>query len=96
MAEFKKGPAMIATELGIPIVPAYIDGTFAAMPKGSRFIRPRGIHVRIGRPIHPADYTANPDGGTHKHIYERITAVLEQSVHQLMRQNDAPELRNQA
>lgn len=89
-ARFKKGPAMIATELGIPIVPAYIDGTFAAMRKGSKFIKPRKIHVRIGKAIDPRTYTDQADAGSHKHIYDRITDDLEQSIQRLMPNNAAP------
>ena len=94
MARFKKGPAMIATELGIPIVPAYIEGTYAAMPKGSKFIKPGRIHVRIGTAIDPGAYTGMDDSGTHKHIYDRITGDLEHCVRQLMQQGTTPKLEN--
>lgn len=83
MGKFKKGPAMIATELGIPIVPAYLYGTYQAMPKGSKFIMPHKLHVVIGKPIEPGDYLAGGDGTTHKHVYDRITEDLEQSIHRL-------------
>ena len=33
MATMKKGAAMIATELNLPIVPVYIDGTYALIPR---------------------------------------------------------------
>lgn len=94
IGKFKKGPAMIATELGIPIVPAYIRGTYAAMPKGGRFIKPRRLHVCIGRPIDPGAYLGDAASGSHKHVYDRITEDLERSIHQLMRQDAAPGLVN--
>ena len=43
MAPLKKGPAMIASELNIPIVPAYMHGTFASLPKFGKF--PKYPHV---------------------------------------------------
>ena len=94
MARFKKGPAMIATELGIPIVPAYINGTFAAMPKGSKFIKPHAIHVRIGQAIDPHRYTGSASTGTNKHTYDRVTEDLERSIHELMQQSTGAKLRN--
>ncbi|MBF8269564.1 MAG: PlsC protein [Gammaproteobacteria bacterium] len=94
MANFKKGPAMIATELGIPIVPAYIDGTFAAMRKGSKFIKPHQIRVHIGEAINPRTYTDQADTGTHKHIYDQITEDLERSIRQLLQQSSTPGLEN--
>ena len=94
LARFKKGPAMIATELGIPIVPAYIDGTYAAMRKGSKFIKPHPIHVRIGKAINPRTYTEQADTGTHKHIYDQITDELERSIQQLLQQNSTSRLKN--
>ena len=94
MAGFKKGPAMIATELGIPIVPAYIRGTYQAMPKGSKFIRPRKLHVVIGKAIDPGDYHETADTGSHKHVYDRITEDLEKSVHLLKEQCDSSVLEN--
>ena len=94
MAKFKKGPAMIATELGIPIVPAYIDGSYQAMPKGSKFIRPGKLHVSIGKAIDPDDFREQDDSGSHKHIYDRITEVLESSIHQLMEQSGSQALKN--
>ena len=53
MAPLKKGPAMIASELNIPIVPAYMHGTFASLPKFGKFPKPRRINVYFGEPIHP-------------------------------------------
>ena len=94
MAKFKKGPAMIATELGIPIVPAYIDGTFQAMRKGSKFIKPHKLHVVIGNAIDPTDYYGQIDPGSHKQIYDRITAALENSIHQLKERRTPGTLEN--
>lgn len=53
MAPFKRGISVIATELELPIVPAYIDGTAARMPKGRFFPRPGPVCVHIGEAIVP-------------------------------------------
>ena len=50
---FKPGIGVISDRLGIPIVPAYIEGTREAMPKGRLFPARRRVTVRIGAPIYP-------------------------------------------
>lgn len=59
---FKRGAAFLAVELGLPIVPAYIDGARKALPKGSWLPRPGRIHVRFGRPILPEEWAAAGQG----------------------------------
>lgn len=55
---FKRGAAFLAVELGLPIVPAYIDGAGKVLPKGSWLPRPGRIRVRFGRPILPGEWAA--------------------------------------
>ncbi len=55
---FKRGSAFLAVSLGLPVVPAYVDGARAALPKGSWIIRPMPVHVRFGRAIQPAEWAA--------------------------------------
>lgn len=50
---FKRGPAMIAQELAMPLIPVYIDGTYRALRKGRWFPRASKISVKIGKPILP-------------------------------------------
>jgi 1-acyl-sn-glycerol-3-phosphate acyltransferase len=47
------GPAYVAARAGIPIVPVGIGGSEAAMPRGSKMIRPTRIVLVVGDPIHP-------------------------------------------
>lgn len=51
LQRLKKGAVQYAYELGVPLVPAYIEGTFQALPKGKRWPRPKKISVSIGTPI---------------------------------------------
>lgn len=48
MREFKSGIGWLASELQIPIVPAYIEGSYRILPKGRSFPRPHAITVRFG------------------------------------------------
>jgi len=48
---FKKGGFIMAIEAQTPIVPVAIQGGRDAMRKGSAFVRPVNVSVRIGTPI---------------------------------------------
>jgi 1-acyl-sn-glycerol-3-phosphate acyltransferase len=45
------GAAFLAARTGAVIVPIGIGGSDAAMPKGSKMIRPVKIHVEVGEPL---------------------------------------------
>ncbi len=48
---FKKGPFVLAIAAGVPVIPAYIAGTFTLLPKGSVRIDPHPVAVLFGEPI---------------------------------------------
>jgi 1-acyl-sn-glycerol-3-phosphate acyltransferase len=54
------GATYIAVKAGVPIVPVGIGGSDRAMPKGAKFIRPRRVHVVIGKPIQASTGTTSP------------------------------------
>jgi 1-acyl-sn-glycerol-3-phosphate acyltransferase len=47
----------MALEAGAPIVPVAIQGGRNAMRKGSAFVRPVNVSVRIGKPVPTAGLT---------------------------------------
>jgi long-chain acyl-CoA synthetase len=51
---FRKGPAILATKLSIPVVPVGIRGSYEVWPRGASRIRMHPIAIRFGRPIQPA------------------------------------------
>ena len=51
---FKPGLGLLAYESGSPIIPAYIDGTYHALPKGKNLPRKSRIQVIFGKPIVPS------------------------------------------
>lgn len=53
LQDFKKGAAILARELGVPLVPAAIDGTHAVWPRDSLRIRPHKVRITFGAPIPP-------------------------------------------
>ena len=51
---FKPGLGLLAYETGSPIIPAYINGTYHALPKGRNLPRKSRIWVTFGKPIMPS------------------------------------------
>jgi long-chain acyl-CoA synthetase len=47
---FKKGIGILAKELNIALVPVYIDGAFAVLPRGQKFPRFNNIKITFGKP----------------------------------------------
>lgn len=56
---FKKGGFIMAIQAQAPVVPVAVQGGRAAMRKGSAFVRPVRVSVRIGAPIPTAGLTLN-------------------------------------
>ncbi|HBO84309.1 MAG: hypothetical protein A2073_05575 [Deltaproteobacteria bacterium GWC2_42_11] len=49
---FKRGGFLLASNTSFPIVPISIQGTSNIMKRGSIFIRPASVSVKIGKPIY--------------------------------------------
>lgn len=79
LMEFKKGVGVLAKELGVTVVPAYIEGAFEALPRGAAFPRFRRITVRFAPPLRAEDldFSARPAGMDE---YQYFTAVLRDRV----------------
>jgi long-chain acyl-CoA synthetase len=57
---FRKGIGILVAELGIPVLPAYIAGSFQAWPRGQTLPKLHPLHVRFGPVIPPEDLLAGP------------------------------------
>ncbi len=53
--KFKKGAAILATELDLPIVPVAIDGLHKVWARRSWRIRPAKVKIKIGAPFYAKD-----------------------------------------
>jgi 1-acyl-sn-glycerol-3-phosphate acyltransferase len=51
IAKFKAGPAIMAMQGRVPVIPIYMEGLREVMPKGQREPRPAAVRARIGAPI---------------------------------------------
>ncbi len=48
---FEPGVGLIASGLGLPVVPVWIDGTHRVLHRSARMIRPGSVRVRFGKPL---------------------------------------------
>jgi long-chain acyl-CoA synthetase len=56
---FRKGPAIVATELGLPVVPAGIRGSWEVWRRGSNRIRLHPVTVEFGEALAPGGKSAD-------------------------------------
>jgi long-chain acyl-CoA synthetase len=73
VGEFRKGAAILAYELGIPIVPVGLRGTFDAWPRGGSF-RFHPVEVHFGDAIDPRafSHTADPYGAITERVRDQV------------------------
>lgn len=69
----KPGVGVIVAETGCPVVPAYISGTFEALPAGARRIRFRPIRVVFGPSI---DFSAEAQRLSGKEFYRHVSRTV--------------------
>jgi long-chain acyl-CoA synthetase len=68
---FKKGAAILATHLNVPIFPVALDGLYEAWPRNRNFQKFTPTRIAIGDPILPSSY-----GENHEQAYDLITQAL--------------------
>ncbi len=73
---FKKGGFIMAIKAQAPIVPVAVLGGRAAMRKGSPWVRPVRVDVKIGRPIQTAGLTLNDRDALIARVRTDIEALL--------------------
>ena len=77
---FKKGGFIMAIEAQAPIVPVAVQGGRASMRKGSAFVRPVMVLVRVGSPIPTAGLTMADRDGLIARVRSEIAALLERQI----------------
>jgi long-chain acyl-CoA synthetase len=53
LTRFRKGPAILATELKVPVVPVAIKGTYEVWRRGSSKISLHPVQIHFGKPVEP-------------------------------------------
>lgn len=90
LQQFRPGIGWLLKESGVPVIPAYIRGAHAAMPRGSRWPRPVRVTIAFGPPVKAADLAHAGAGATEN---ERIADGLRCAVASL---KEAPPLASTA
>ncbi|HTW57852.1 MAG TPA: lysophospholipid acyltransferase family protein [Terriglobales bacterium] len=81
MRAFKAGAGLFALELGVPVVPAYIEGTHRILPKGRFLPRFGAVTVRFGEALAPESpktsqrHTELPRD-RRRHLVEQLTRSI--------------------
>jgi 1-acyl-sn-glycerol-3-phosphate acyltransferase len=74
---FKKGGFIMAIEAQVPVVPVAVHGGRDAMRKGSAFVQPVMVSVRVGPPIPTAGLTMADRDALIARVRTNIQALLE-------------------
>jgi len=56
LKEFKKGSLKLALRTNVKVLPVVIDGTINVTPKGSIFLKPNKVKLKILKPLDPKDF----------------------------------------
>jgi len=74
------GPALIANRAGVPVIPAYIEGTFKSYPTGGKLPRRANISITYGEPL---DAASAEGGKASKAELQEITTRVMAAIAQL-------------
>ena len=77
---FKKGAAILATELRVPVIPVALDGTYRIWPRGSLRFGLAKVTVAFGKPIEIDELTFDQC----EERYEKVTTLIRERVHQML------------
>jgi long-chain acyl-CoA synthetase len=83
LQSFKPGIGLIAYDTRAPILPAFVEGTHAALPPGKTLPRRNRITITFGPPIRMETYSAAGDNGPKDEIYRRITTDVRKAIEAL-------------
>ena len=74
--ELKKGKAgvgFIVAKSGVPVIPAYVEGSFDALPRRWKTLKRRPVEVHIGRPVDLSSFSSGEKNqGTYQLISDEI------------------------
>ena len=97
LADFKPVVGYLALHARVGILPMYLDGTYAAMPKGTTLIKSREVGARIGRFLEIEELEEMTKGLPRAEAYRLIAARVRHEVVNLRDRTrtkfDAKELR---
>ena len=68
----------MAIKAKAPVVPVAVQGGTSAMRRGSAFVQPVTVSIRVGEPIETAAYALDERDQLIAHVREKIAALLAQ------------------
>jgi 1-acyl-sn-glycerol-3-phosphate acyltransferase len=77
MGRFKLGIGWLLANTSYTVVPAHIEGTHEAWPKGSKFPKPKKVTIHLGKPMSFSAVNADREG------YLAVASKLEAAVRDL-------------
>lgn len=80
--EFKKGAAILAAELNLPILPVAIDGAYRIWPRKSWRFRLAKVKITFGNPIESR--MVGLDEKDEEIVYEKVTTLLKERIQQML------------
>ena len=84
---FKKGAAILATHLHVPIVPVAMDGFFEAWPRGKKFQKFTPLKITIGDPIFPPAVGIEANEAAYDKLNAELKARVVEMWEELHRRN---------
>ena len=76
MGDFKLGVFSLAIDAGMEIVPVALEGTRQLMPKGSFYVNPHPVTIRIDAPIPTISLTRKNKQEIARRVRESVAAML--------------------
>lgn len=83
--EFKPAVGHLALHYGVDVLPVYLGGTAAALPKGATVLRQRNVEARIGPPLQHEHLKRLTAGMTMADASRAVARLVEQAVRALAR-----------
>ncbi|NES18230.1 MAG: 1-acyl-sn-glycerol-3-phosphate acyltransferase [Symploca sp. SIO3E6] len=80
----KPGLGILVMKLHAPVVPAYIQGTYQALPKGKYFPKKYPIRVSFGPPLEFNHYWEQQDGVDNHQVYRAIVNDVSVGIQELI------------
>ncbi len=77
MNEFKRGAFMLANEIGLPIVPMTINGSFQIFNRMARSVSRGKLQLCVHKPIEAGYYRQRPTKAFMQEVWEIINSKLE-------------------
>lgn len=67
---------LLAIKAGVPIVPVAFIGSYAVLPKGTFFVRPGTITIKIGAPVMVTGYSSKDKQELALTIHQKVDELL--------------------